>query len=81
MVTIDPQNPVVRPDQTVRLMCRAAGPIKSCLWEINKELYSLAEGQRFQPYGRPLDGECGIQVSTRRRCVYSCTRSLSVRNA
>ena len=64
-VTIDPINPVVRAEETVRLMCRTNGsPIKKCQWEINGDLYELGEGQRFQPFGRLQDGECGIQVGT-----------------
>jgi len=55
---------VVRADETVRLMCRTNGsPIKKCQWEINGDLYELGEGQRFQPFGRLQDGECGIQAT------------------
>lgn len=83
MITIDPLSPVVRSGETVRLMCRADGPIRSCLWQINNDLYTLGEGQRFQPYGQLSDGECGIQVSTgssseprsfRAWPFYCCTR-------
>lgn len=62
-VVIEPQNPVVRLGQTARLMCKVRGPIKSCLWEINGELYNLQEGAKYQPFGVHQDGECGIQVT------------------
>ena len=62
-VTIEPQNIVVRPDQVTRLMCKTRTPIKSCLWEINGDLYNLAEGGPYEPLGVLEDGECGIQVS------------------
>jgi hypothetical protein len=62
-VTIEPQNIVVRQDQVTRLMCKTRTPIKSCLWEINGDLYNLAEGSPYEPLGVLEDGECGIQVS------------------
>lgn len=62
-VVIEPQNPVVRLGQTARLMCKVRGPIKSCLWEINGELYNLQEGAKYQPFGVHQDGECGIQAT------------------
>lgn len=62
-VTIEPQNVVVRPDQVTRLMCKTRTPIKSCLWEINGELYNIQEGSPYEPLGVLEDGECGIQVN------------------
>jgi hypothetical protein len=62
-VTIEPQNIVVRQDQMARLMCKTRTPIRSCLWEINGDLYNLAEGGPYEPLGVLEDGECGIQVS------------------
>ena len=63
MITIEPQTPVVREGQPIRLSCKAIAPIKTCLWEVNKELLRNRENdERFEPYGRWLDGECGLQV-------------------
>lgn len=61
-VTITPENPVVRLGDPTQLMCRVRGPIRSCLWEINGELYTLQEGAKYQPLGNMQDGECGIQA-------------------
>jgi len=61
-VTIEPENPVVRLGDPTQLMCKVRGPIKSCLWEINGELYTLQEGAKYQPVGNMQDGECGIQA-------------------
>ena len=62
MIRIEPENPVVRLGDPTQLMCRVRGPIKSCLWEINGELYTLQEGAKYQPVGNLQDGECGIQA-------------------
>jgi len=62
VIRIEPENPVVRLGDPAQLMCKVRGPIKSCLWEINGELYTLQEGAKYQPLGNLQDGECGIQA-------------------
>lgn len=62
VIRIEPENPVVRLGDPTQLMCKVRGPIKSCLWEINGELYTLQEGAKYQPIGNLQDGECGIQA-------------------
>ncbi|XP_046437649.1 fasciclin-3-like isoform X6 [Daphnia pulex] len=78
-VTIEPQNIVVRQDQVTRLMCKTRTPIKSCLWEINGDLYNLAEGSPYEPLGVLEDGECGIQarITDMENGVWACRVFLS----
>ncbi|XP_045027491.1 fasciclin-3 isoform X5 [Daphnia magna] len=78
-VTIEPQNIVVRQDDVTRLMCKTRTPIKSCLWEINGDLYNLSPGSLYEPLGILEDGECGIQarITEAENGVWSCRVFLS----
>lgn len=65
-ITIDPVDPILRLDETAKIMCKAPSSIENCFWYINNALLnpSTAGTGRIRSFGSLEDGECGIEFMT-----------------
>ena len=64
-IVMEPVNPIFRPGETARMLCKAPSPIKKCSWLINSRLYEPdpEDTGNVRTFGNADDGECGLEVS------------------